>query len=47
MTEETIKIIEAKLALQWSPEQIAGWLKQNQPEHSVSYETIYITQVAS
>ena len=41
MTEETIKIIEAKLALQWSPEQIAGWLEQNQPQHSVCHETIY------
>ncbi len=33
-----------KLALQWSPEQIAGWLKQRfptDPEMRLSHETIY------
>ncbi len=27
MTEDTISVIEEKLRLQWSPEQITGWLK--------------------
>lgn len=33
-----------KLALEWSPQQIAGWLKQTYPgseNHHVSHETIY------
>lgn len=36
--------VAAKLQLQWSPEQIAGWLKRRHPddEHErVSHETIY------
>lgn len=41
MTEETISIIEEKLMLQWSPEQIAGWLKKRQYRKAVSHETIY------
>lgn len=37
-------IIASKLQLQWSPEQIAGWLKQLFPgyeDYQVSHETIY------
>jgi IS30 family transposase len=37
-------VVAGRLALQWSPEQIAGWLKQrfrNQPAMRVSHETIY------
>ena len=35
-----------KLQLQWSPEQIAGWLKRTYPDdtsYQVSHETIYRT----
>lgn len=38
------RIVASKLQLQWSPEQIAGWLKQAYPsdkEFQVSHETIY------
>lgn len=37
-------IVSSKLQLQWSPEQIAGWLKQTYPNdenYHVSHETIY------
>jgi IS30 family transposase len=37
-------IVADKLRLQWSPEQIAGWLKHTYPgdeDHQVSHETIY------
>jgi IS30 family transposase len=37
-------IVASKLQLEWSPEQIAGWLKQNYPDdedYQVSHETIY------
>ncbi len=37
-------IVSEKLALNWSPEQISGWLKQSFPEDNdmqVSHETIY------
>lgn len=37
-------IVACKLRLQWSPEQIAGWLKQAFPydeDYQVSHETIY------
>ena len=37
-------MVAAKLRLQWSPQQIAGWLKREHPEdesHQVSHETIY------
>ena len=36
--------VAAKLRLNWSPEQIAGWLKREHPGsrcHQVSHETIY------
>jgi IS30 family transposase len=39
-------VVEAKLALRWSPEQIAGWLPLAYPEDSVmrvSHETIYLS----
>jgi IS30 family transposase len=37
-------IVAGKLQLQWSPQQIAGWLKQTYPQdenNQVSHETIY------
>ena len=39
-------IVAEKLQLQWSPRQIAGWLKRNYPHdetYQVSHETIYRT----
>ena len=41
MTPETIAIIEEKLNLQWSPEQISGWLGKEELPNAVSHETIY------
>jgi transposase, IS30 family len=43
MTPKTVAYIKAKLQLQWSPEQIAGYMKtdSNGPDFSVSHETIY------
>jgi IS30 family transposase len=38
------RIVAGKLRLQWSPEQIAGWLKHTYPgneDYQVSHETIY------
>jgi IS30 family transposase len=38
------RIVAEKLQLEWSPEQIAGWLKRKYPDdenHRVSHETIY------
>jgi len=38
------QLVASKLRLEWSPEQIAGWLKQTYPDdeaHQVSHETIY------
>lgn len=38
------RMVASKLQLQWSPEQIAGWLKHRYPgneDHQVSHETIY------
>ena len=38
------RIVESKLRLLWSPEQIAGWLKRSFPadeRYQVSHETIY------
>ena len=38
------RAVATKLKLQWSPQQIAGWLKREYPEdesHHVSHETIY------
>lgn len=39
-----VKAVTEKLQIQWSPEQIAGWLKQQYPDEErnhVSHETIY------
>jgi len=38
------RVVANKLRLQWSPQQIAGWLKREYPQdesHQVSHETIY------
>ena len=38
------RVIARKLQLEWSPEQIAGWLRQRYPQderYQVSHETIY------
>ena len=38
------RIVASKLQLEWSPEQIAGWLKRTYPDdesYQVSHETIY------
>jgi IS30 family transposase len=40
------RAVARKLQLEWSPQQIAGWLKRNQPDDEysqVSHETIYKT----
>ncbi len=39
MTSKMILVIEEKIKIDWSPEQIAGWLKKQGCEY-VSYETI-------
>ena len=39
-------VVEAKLELRWSPQQISGWLVEafpDQPEMRVSHETIYLS----
>lgn len=39
-------IVESKLRLRWSPQQIAGWLRhehRDNPELQVSHETIYVS----
>jgi IS30 family transposase len=39
-------VVEAKLALRWSPQQISGWLVETfpfDPEMRVSHETIYLS----
>ncbi len=41
LTPELTIIIEEKLRLQWSPEQISGWLKRHKGNESVSHESIY------
>jgi IS30 family transposase len=43
---ELREIVEAKLELRWSPQQISGWLKltyPNEPEMRVSHESIYLS----
>lgn len=42
--EELRQLVAARLSDNWSPEQIAGWLKHTYPDdeaHQVSHETIY------
>lgn len=41
MKPELIALIESKLRLQWSPEQISGWLKRCDSNEAVSHESIY------
>ena len=41
MKPDMIALIGSKLGLQWSPEQIAGWLKKQRGSQAVSDETIY------
>ncbi len=41
MTNMMRSIIEEKLRMQWSPEQISGWLKKEKYTTAVSHETIY------
>ena len=41
MTPKLIIAIENKLKLQWSPEQISGWLKRQDVNETVSHESIY------
>lgn len=41
MHSKTIALVEEKLALQWSPEQISGWCSIHHPDLKVSHETIY------
>lgn len=41
MTAELVATIDAKLRLQWSPEQISGWLRRQKGDRAVSHETIY------
>ena len=41
MTPELISKITEKLNIQWSPEQISGWLKMKKYLNAVSHETIY------
>jgi transposase, IS30 family len=40
------EVVEAKLRLRWSPEQIAGWLPvayPHDPTMRISHETIYLS----
>ena len=41
MTLEMIATIESKLCIEWSPEQISGWLL-NEGEERISHESIYL-----
>jgi len=41
MTPEMIVVIESKLRIEWSPEQISGWLLHDQ-ELLISHESIYL-----
>jgi len=41
---ELARLVASKLRLEWSPEQVAGWLKRSNPDDEalqVSHETIY------
>lgn len=41
MTDKMLAFIESKLRLEWSPEQISGWLLEER-EQLLSHETIYL-----
>jgi IS30 family transposase len=41
MKEDTIALVKEKTSLQWSPEQISGWMKFQKFPQSISHETIY------
>jgi len=41
MTPDMIVLIESKLRIEWSPEQISGWLFKDKQE-SISHESIYL-----
>jgi len=41
MTPKLIATIDVKLKLQWSPEQISGWLKRQRDQEVISHESIY------
>ena len=41
MIRAQISLIESKLRLQWSPEQISGWLRRHHRDEAVSHESIY------
>ncbi|AVO42360.1 IS30 family transposase [Simplicispira suum] len=44
LNPELARLVSQKLALQWSPQQIAGWLRREHPDTErmqVSHETIY------
>jgi len=41
MTSNLIALIDSKIQVEWSPEQISGWLKEEQ-KILVSHETIYL-----
>jgi len=46
MHPELCTVVEAKLELRWSPQQISGWLSEtypDRPEMWVSHETIYLS----
>jgi IS30 family transposase len=46
LTPRLRAVVEAKLGLCWSPEQIAGWLRVSYPEDPsmrISHETIYLS----
>ncbi|WP_255358628.1 IS30 family transposase [Moritella sp. JT01] len=40
MTADIIELIDSKIKERWSPEQISGWLREDQSIY-ISYETIY------
>jgi transposase, IS30 family len=49
ISEETWQVVEAKLRLDWSPEQISGWQAkngQNQVSHEHIYQHVYADQQA-
>ena len=41
MVADLVVLVKAKLQLQWSPEQISGWLNRGPERTKVSHETIY------